>query len=195
MNNYRTKRLVYVAVLCAIELVFQFVGNFVGLGPISLNLSLIPITFGAIVFGPCGGALLGLINGVVVLLSPNTWALFMPNLLTALGTVLLCLAKCTIAGFVGGLLNKIISHKSKVSGHLTASIVIPIINTAIFAAAALVLYRTLLVENSKLYANIYAYLFLGFLGWNFIFELLTTIVFTPILVHVFAKYVPEKNLE
>jgi len=194
MNNYETKRLVYIAVLAAIEMVFQFVGNFVGFGPVSLNLSLIPIAFGAIVFGPLGGMLLGLINGIVVLLSPNTWALFMPNILTAVGTVVLCLVKCTFAGFFGGLLNKIISKKSKFAGHLTASIVIPIINTAIFAAVAIFLYRTLLEQNSQLYANIYSYLFLGFLGWNFIFELATTIIFTPILVKVFSKYLPEKNL-
>ena len=84
--KYDVKKITGAAVLLAIEIVFQTIGNYISLGPISINLSLIPIALGAILYGPFVGAILGFVNGLVVLFAPSTQAIFMAY--APLGTVI-----------------------------------------------------------------------------------------------------------
>ena len=72
MNNskrFTTKQLVGMAALTAIVIILQFVGSSIRFGVFSISLVLIPIVVGAALFGAAGGAWLGFVFGVVVLLS------------------------------------------------------------------------------------------------------------------------------
>ena len=49
---FTTEFITKVGILAAIEVVFAFVSQFIKIGPASINLALIPIAFGAIMFVP-----------------------------------------------------------------------------------------------------------------------------------------------
>ena len=83
-------------VLTTIEIILQIIGNFIAIGPVSINLSLIPIALGAILYGPICGGFLGMINGLTVIFAPSTIAIFMP--MNPLATIFLCLLKSTVSG-------------------------------------------------------------------------------------------------
>ena len=181
MKNESVKKITGVAVLLAIEVVLQIIGNHVALGPITLNLALIPIALGAIMYGPFVGALLGVANGVVVLLGPGTQALFFSN--APVGTVFTCLLKCTIAGFVSGLVYKLISKKNEFVAVVIASLLVPIINTGLFVLACMTIILKAVEAAQKIYKasdmNYYRFLFLIFIGWNFVFEFGITAFLSP----------------
>ena len=186
MKKDSVKKITGVAVLIAIEIVLQVIGNYVSLGPISLNLALIPIALGAILFGPLAGALLGLFNGIVVLFAPSTQALFMTY--APVGTVFTCLLKCTIAGLVSGLVYKLIHKKNDLVAVIVASLLVPVINTGLFALASMTIVSAAVKEVQKLAEatsmNYYTFLFLIVIGWNFIFEFGITAFLSPTIYKV-----------
>jgi len=144
-------------------------------------LALIPIALGAIMYGPLAGALLGLINGVVVLFAPSTQGLFL--VYAPIGTVFTCLLKCTIAGFVSGLVYKLISKKNELVAVIVASLLVPVINTSLFALASMTIIVKAVKEAQNILnvadMNYYRFLFLIFIGWNFIFEFAITAALSP----------------
>lgn len=171
-----------VALLAAIMIVLQVVGNFVAIGPVSINLSLIPIALCAIMYGSLPAALLGFLSGVMVLFAPSTAAVFMP--ISVVGTILVCLLKCTAAGFLGGLVYKLLYKKNEILAASLCAMTIAIINTGLFAVGSLIFFMPLLEANSSTYAGAYAFLFLGMIGWNFIFEVLSASIFVPLIAKI-----------
>ena len=179
---FTTKTIAGTGLLTAIMIVLQVIGNFVAIGPISINLSLIPIAIGAILFGPLSGLFLGLVNGVMCILAPSTLSFFMP--VNPLGTVLICLIKTTFAGFFSGLFYFLLKDKNKTVGALIASLSLPIINTGLFAIGCFTFFMPILEEYASSYGNIYGFLFLGLIGWNFVFEFLTSLILSPTVIKV-----------
>ncbi|MBE6136216.1 MAG: ECF transporter S component [Erysipelotrichaceae bacterium] len=157
-------------ILLALEIVFQIIGNYVSLGPVSINLSLIPIAVGAILYGPLVGGFLGLCNGILVILAPATLSLFMS--ISVWGTLLTCLLKCTIAGIVAGLVFKLFKNH-KIVGGVVASFLVPIVNTGLFCLSCSTIFRSFLTENYSAagYDNAFLFLILGVVGWNFLLEM------------------------
>ena len=165
-NNIKT--ITGSGILLALEIVFQIIGNYVSLGPVSINLSLIPIAVGAILYGPIVGGFLGFANGILVILAPATLSLFMS--ISVWGTLLTCLLKCTIAGVVAGLVYKAFKTH-KVLGGVIASFLVPIINTGLFCISCITIFRPFLENYGTDYDNIYLFLILGVVGWNFLLEM------------------------
>ena len=190
-SHDQIQRITGVAVLAAIMIILQVVGNFVTIGPVSINLSLVPIALCAIFYGPLSAGLLGLLSGVMVLFAPSTAAVFMP--VSVIGTVLVCLIKCTVAGICGGLVYRLFNKKCPIASYILCGMTIAIINTGLFVVGCLLFFMPLLEENSATYANAYAFLFLGMIGWNFIFEVLSASIFVPVLVKVLHR--EKKPLE
>lgn len=172
-------------ILLALEIVFQIIGNYVSLGPVSINLSLIPIAVGAILYGPLVGGFLGFCNGLLVLLAPATLSLFMS--ISVWGTILTCLLKCTVAGVVAGFVFKLFKKK-KVLGGVIASFLVPIINTGLFCVACLTIFRSFLEEYGSGYDNIFLFLILGVVGWNFILEMSITGVLSYPVSKALSKF-------
>ena len=170
--------IVSTGLLLALEIIFQIIGNYVAFGPVSINLSLIPIAVGAIIYGPLVGAFLGFCNGIMVILAPTTIALFMS--ISVWGTILVCLLKCTLAGVAAGLVNRLFKTR-KVLGAIISSMLVPVVNTGIFCLACITLFRPFLEEYGSGYDNIYLFLILGVVGWNFVFEFgITTFLSFPL---------------
>ena len=175
-----TQQIVGTGLLMALEIIFQIIGNYLQIGPVSINLSLVTVVLAAVLYGPLSGAVLGFFNGLIVLLSPSTIALFMP--ISVLGTIVICLLKCTIAGLVAGFLFKLFKNKNNLVGLILVSILVPVINTGIFSLGALLFFRSFLESGvSEQFPNIGAFLIFGVIGINFIVEIIsTTVISTPV---------------
>ena len=180
---FTTKNIAAIGVLTAIEITLQIIGNFITLGPVSINLCLIPIAIGAILYGPLAGAFLGAVNGVAVIFAPSTLAVFMP--INPVATIIICLLKSTIAGFVSGLVFLLFKNKNETLGSILTSIILPIINTGLFAIGSLIFFRPFLdAVATNGFPNIFVALLLGVIGWNFIFELGTSTIVSPAISRI-----------
>ena len=179
-KKFTTKQIVITGLMLALEIILQVIGNYLHIGPISLNLSLVAVAMAAILCGPMSGAIVGFFNGIMVLLAPSTLSLFVP--VSPFGTFLACITKCTVAGIVAGYLFRFIRKKNKTAALIAAGLAIPIINTGLFVVFCMAFFRPLLESYMpENYSSIFVYLLLGFIGWNFIFELLSTpLLVTPV---------------
>lgn len=194
MNNLKkhrekTLRMVQMSILFALVLVFQiFLGSFVRIGPAEFAIVLIPITLGAMLLGPASGAFLGLALGVVVLIqgitgiSPFTYILFTNHPII---TALVCLVKSTVAGFVGGLLYKMLSKKSRIAATFACAAAVPIINTGLFILGGLFMSDTLSANFVADGSTVIYFLVIGCAGWNFIGEFLANMVAAPAMQTIY----------
>lgn len=188
-NPFTVRNMPYIAILMAVEIVLQFIGNAIALGPISINLSLVPIALGAIMFGPWVGLLLGIINSLFVLMAPST-ALFYN--VSVLGTVLTVLIKSSAAGFFGGLIYLMLNKRNNLIATIVTSISLPLINTGLFVVGCLLFFKPLLESLTPNGGNIYEFLFIAMIGWNFIFELSTSLVLTYPIYRIIGYYQAKK---
>lgn len=190
MKNIRTRTITGLAILLAIEIILQILGNILpSLGPVSLNLSLIPIAVAAILFGPVGGAFLGLSNGILVLFAPTTQIFWQT---TAWGTLVVCLLKCTIAGVLAGLAYKALMKKNQVFATIVASLIIPVVNTGLFILACFTVFKAAIDKLNVDNASLYTFVFLVVVGWNFIFEFGVTSLLSPTIVKIVSIYRREE---
>ena len=167
--------------MLALMIILQVIGNYLQIGPVNINISLVAIVLAAVLAGPASGAIVGFFNGIMALLSPSTIAIFMP--VSPVGTVLACLLKCTLAGLVAGLVFNSLKKKNKIVGLIVSSLLVPIINTGIFLIFCLIFFHPILESNvaSGAFPNIWMFLLVGFVGWNFLIELVSTGVLSPIV--------------
>ncbi len=179
-----TKNLVLAAILTALVIILQFMGAFVRFGPFSISLVLIPIVIGAASCGKGIGAWLGLVFGIVVLASGDAAAFLAIN---PLGTVLTVLAKGTACGFLAGLTYKALEKTNKTLAVAISAIVCPLTNTGIFLLGCLSFFMETIAEWASAFGfgdNVAAYMIFGLVGVNFLFELLTNIILSPIIVRL-----------
>ena len=172
---FTTDFIVKVGILSAIEIIFAFISQFITIGPASINLALIPIAFGAIMFGPICGGFLGFLNGAMVLASPETQAYFMDTNVFGdwciFGTILICLLKCTAAGVASGFIYKLLKNKNEIVAIVVASFVVPLINTAIFIVGAAIFF-----------SSAFKALLVGIFSFNFLIEIGVTALLTPAII-------------
>ena len=186
-KSITTKQIVLTGLFLALEIILQIVGNYLQFGPVNINISLVAVVLAAAICGPISGAIIGFFNGIMALLSPSTIAVFMP--VSPVGTVLACLLKCTLAGLISGFVFKLLRKKNKILGLIVSSLLVPIINTGIFIVFCLIFFRPILESNvtSGAFPNIWMFLLVGFIGWNFLIELVSTGVLSPIVGGVILR--------
>ena len=191
MKNNSVRKITGVAILGALVIVLQVIGNYVTLGPISINLALIPIAIGAIMFGPLAGALLGLVDGILCIVAPSTLIYFMP--FAPFWTVVTCLVKTSAAGLLAGLVYKLISKKNGTVAIIVSSLLIPLINTGLFALASFTVISKAIANLNSANMNAMRFVFLFVIGWNFIFEFGVTTLLSPTIVKVINILRKEKE--
>ena len=181
---FTTKMIATTGILLGIEIVLQIIGNYINPGFANINLSLIPIAIGAIMYGPLVGGFLGLVCGVMVLISPSTMQVFFS--VSPIGTIIVCLLKTTLAGVLAGLVMKLFKEEKKIYGAILASILVPVVNTGVFVLLALAFFVPILqgLVDSAAFSSIGAALFLGMVGINFILEIISTAILTPSLYKI-----------
>ncbi len=183
-NRMSTETLALGAILTALVVVLQLIAAMlVRLGMFSVSLVLIPIVIGAATCGAGMGAWLGFVFGVTVLFSGDANAFLSVDVL---GTVVTVLVKGTLAGFVAGLAYKLVEKLHRYTAVVVSAIVCPLVNTGVFLLGGMVFFLDTLTEwgQSFGYDNVAAYMFLGLVGFNFLFELGLNIVLSPIVVRL-----------
>lgn len=180
----QTKKLVMGAILTALVILLQMMGSFIRLGPFSISLVLLPIVIGAATCGIGIATWLGFVFGAVVLISGDAAAFLAVD---PLGTVITVMVKGTLAGLVAGLLYEEISPTNRYLAVVVAAIACPLVNTGVFLLGCRVFFMetvTIWAEQAGLGGNVAHYMIFFLVGGNFLFEILSNMILSPVIVRL-----------
>ncbi|MBR7101810.1 MAG: ECF transporter S component [Clostridia bacterium] len=182
-SKWSTEKLVLLALLTALTAVLSYFGGFIKIGGLaSISLTLIPVVLGAALCGPSAGAWLGGVSGVVFFLTAD--AAFWLGL-SVFGTIVTVMVKGIAAGFLAGLVYKILEKFNRYAAVIVSAIVCPVVNTSIFLLGSLIFFiDTVRGGASNEGMGTFGYLIIFFVGLNFVFELVVNIVVSPALFRI-----------
>lgn len=190
-------KMTYFSILTALVLVLHFTGIGIKLPFLStpVSLTLIPIVLCAMLLGPACGAFLGFIYGFVVYVSlgvmamdPFTNILFVNNPII---TFLICTVKTSLAGFLSGVLYKLIKEKNIVAATFAAACIAPIANTGVFILGCLLIADTIASNFVAGGESVLYFIAIVLPGFNFIFEFLFNVLLSP-TIHRIATIVSKR---
>lgn len=170
-RKINSKMIAGTGILLAVVIVLQLI-SYAVVNTININLSLLAIAFGAIMYGPIIGGFLGLVSGAFVLSFPSTLTVFMGMNVGI--TIATCLTKTTIAGIVAGLIGMAFKNKHQIIGSIIASISVPLLNTGIF----------MLFSYFFFHDYVYNIVILTPTMINFSIEIILTVIIIPLLYKV-----------
>lgn len=182
----QTKTLVLGAVMTALVIILQLIGTATTFfGPFSTAVALIPIVIGAAMCGTAVGTWLGFVFGVVVLASGGA-ALFLAFDIP--GTFITVLLKGTACGLAAGLVYKALARFNRYVAVIASAIVCPVVNTSVFLLGCFVFFMDsadAIAAQVGLSVSGMA-LFWALAMGNFLLELGTSIVLSPVIVRVLS---------
>lgn len=184
-----TRTMVLGAIMTALVIILQFMGAFVRFGPFSISLVLIPIVIGAAECGVFAGAWLGFVFGVVVLASGDAAPFLAVNVI---GTVITVLVKGAACGYAAGVVYHWASRYSRYAGVALAAIVCPVVNTGVFLLGCFVFF----MDTISAWAGgteVWHYIIFILVGGNFLFELGSNLVLSPVIVRLLNIRKSQKN--
>lgn len=180
----KTLMLAVMGVLTAIVIVLQALAIGIRFGTFSITLVLIPIVVGAALYGWKAGAWLGFVFGVVVLMTDAGAFLAV----SVPGTIVTCILKGVLAGIAAAAVYRLLENKNRWAAILAAAIVCPVVNTGVFLLGCLVFFYDTISEwaAGAGFANVGAYLIIGFVGLNFVVETLINLCLSTVIVRVLS---------
>ena len=184
MKKISTKNLVLAAILTALVIILQFMGSFIKFGPFSISLVLIPIVIGAATCGTGVAAWLGFVFSVVVLISGDAAAFLA---VSVPGTIITVILKGTLAGVAAGLAYKLLSKLNRYAAVIAAAVICPVVNTGIFLLGCVVFFLDAVAQMAVgmgFTQGVGHFMIFGLAGGNFLFELITNIDLSPIVVRL-----------
>lgn len=177
------KEMTTLALLIAVIVVLQAIAPIIKL-PVNISFALIPITVGAILLGPSGGAILGAVFGIMTMINGFTGADVFTNALIGFSpvwTVLLCLVKATLAGFLSGVIYKLFKNSSLLGATFAAAATAPIVNTGIFVLGGLTVVSDAIIKTMELFGitgqSLVYFVVIGCAGINFVAEFAVNMLF------------------
>ena len=182
-RKLKTQKIVLGAVLTALVIVLQLMGSFIRFGPFSISLVLIPIVIGAATCGVSIGGWLGFVFASAVLMSGDA-ASFMA--IDVAGTIITVILKGIACGLAAGIVYKLLEKHNKYLAVILAAVVCPVVNTGVFLLGCLVFFLEAITEWGIAlgYENVFGYMFLGLAGGNFLFELATNLILSPVILRI-----------
>lgn len=189
-KNKKIIMMVELAILTAAVLILQLASETIKLTFLGTPISfvLVPIAFGAMVLGPLAGAWLGFVFGMVIFitcgvmaLDPFTALLFADNPTI---TFLICVLKSTLAGFLSGVVYKLLAKKTALGAAFAAAATAPLVNTGIFILGCFVMMNTVSSVAAGLGQSFLYFVIIGCAGFNFLFEMLLNLLLAPALCRV-----------
>lgn len=188
MTNTQNKiyKLVGTGILAAIIVVLQVVTTYFPTKPFSITLALIPIIIGAAVFDEYVGAILGGVFSIVVIImcviGADVGGAMVWNANPFL-CIVVCMLKGVAAGYVSGLVYRLISKKNTIIATVVAGISAPVVNTGIFLLGLSIFFRPVLFAWAGK-TDIVFYILFMLTGLNFLVELGVNMVSAPIIVRI-----------
>lgn len=176
-----TRKMVLGAVLTALVIILEVISASLGkAGIFRFTFALVPIAIGAATCGPALSAWLGFIFGLSVLLTGDAAAFLAVN---PLGTVITVLAKGIASGYVAGLLYGVFEKKSRSAAVAISAVACPIVNTGVFLLGC-VLFFIPTISAWAGGANVTGFILTVLVGINFLIEIATNIILTPVIVRL-----------
>ena len=190
----KTIRLVSLGILSAIIIVLQVIATYFPTKPFAITLSLIPIIIGSALFDEKAGAFLGGVFSVVVItmcvIGADVGGAMVWNANPFL-CVLVCMTKGVMAGYVSGLVYRLLSKKSPIAATFVVGVSAPVVNTGIFILGLVLFFRPILSQWSGGSDMLY-YILFGLTGINFLVELGVNMVLCPVIVKILEAV--KKNI-
>ena len=150
MKKNKTLRMSQYALMIAVVLVMAFtpLGYFRAAG-LEITLLMIPVTVGAIVLGPAGGAILGLTFGLTSFAISGTSGLGVALLsISPVKLFILCVGTRVAAGWLAGMLFKTLEKANYKGRYTVTSLVSPLLNTVFFMSLLVIFfYNTEFIQN------------------------------------------------
>ena len=193
-NKQRTQQLALGAILTALVAVLQFLGAFIRFGTFSVSLVLIPIVIGAALCGWKVGAWLGLVFGVTVLLSGDASLFLAVSVPGTVGTVLI---KGIACGAAAGAVYKLFERRGRYLAVVISAVVCPVVNTGVFLIGCAIFFMDTLAGWSQALGfgtDVVRYILFGLVGGNFLLELGTDILLSPIIVRIIDAATKSKKV-
>ena len=179
-----TKIMVLGAVMTAFVIILQLLATYTAFfGPFSTAIALVPIVIGAAMCGTWVGGWLGLVFGLVVLLSGGANLFF---LFDVPGTIVTVLVKGVCCGLAAGAVYHCFKKFNKYVAVFAAAAICPIVNTGVFLLGSAVFFMDSAdAIASQLGLNISGFsVFVALAFANFLFELGMNLVLSPIIVRL-----------
>ncbi len=182
----KTLRLVSLGILSAIIIVLQVITTYFPTKPFPITLALIPIIIGSALFDEKAGAFLGGVFSVVVILmcviGADVGGAMVWNANPFLCT-LVCMTKGIAAGYVSGLVYRLVSKKNSVVATFLAGLSAPLVNTGIFILGLVLFFKPILAAWSGGSDTLY-YILFGLTGVNFLVEVGVNMLLSPVIVSI-----------
>lgn len=197
-THEKTLRMVQLAILVALVIVLQLVGSNIHVGPVSFSLVLIPIAVGGVLLGPAAGAILGAVFGLITVIGGVSGADVFTNFLFSkqpVLTVVLCLAKATLAGLCAGLVFRALEKHNRWVAVVLASAVAPVVNTGIFVLGTITLFRSTLEEyilNVGAGVSVVYFVVILCAGINFLAEFGVNLIASPAVYRIWTAVTKKK---
>lgn len=186
-QKQRVLYLVQMALLTAIIMALHFSGVAIPAFGTKISLVLIPIALGAMLLGPVAGAILGFVYGatVFVTLGVMHMDLFTGFLFdnTPVAAALICTIKTTAAGFVAGLVYRMLVKKNILLAVFVTAALVPTINTGIFVLGCFMIMDSIngFITWQGLGVSAIYFVMIGCAGVNYVLELAINLIFSPAL--------------
>ena len=172
-NRLNVTKMVELAVLTALVVVFQLLSNFMQFGPVAFSLALVPVVIGALMLGPLAGAYLGAVLGLVNFIASfsNVFLLTLFQSSPVL-YILVCFGKTILAGLVAGLIYKAFCRKREFLGVCLASLSAPVVNTGVFLVFMALFFRGAMIDffGAENVGNIWTFVMVSIITFNFFIE-------------------------
>lgn len=195
-NFFSARNVSFLAVLLALVIALQAFGGSINIGAVQLNFTLIPIVLGAMMLGPIAGAILGFACGVVVFVQVVMGLVPFYTLIWTGSPVIACLTcivKTTAAGYVAGLIYKLVAKKNKYLAVFLAAAAVPVVNTALFILGCVGMWGTISTIAGG--ESMFGFILVSLVTFNFFVELGVNLVVSPALFRVIKTVGKFENTE
>ncbi len=178
-----TQKIALLSLLAALVAILAYLGGFIRIGGLaSISLTLIPVVIGAALCGPAAGGFLGAVGGAVFFLTADSvfWlGLSIP------GTIITVMVKGFLSGYLAGITYKAVEKTNRYLAVILSAIVCPVVNTAIFILGCFIFFMDTVTSGASAEGlSVAGYIIIFFVGFNFLFELLTNIILSPVILRL-----------
>lgn len=171
------RKLTLVALLTALAAALSFVK--IPILGVSITLVLPVVIIGGALCGPLVGAWLTVIPNVIAFTEAGLFMTYSP-----VGCMITLLLKGLVAGFVSGVIYKVLSKKHSIGAVTCSAVVAPILNSGIFVLGCYIcIWDQLTAVAGEKGVGIGMLLF-GLAGLNFIIELVLNVILCPTILRI-----------
>ncbi len=194
--HYSTKEIAQLALLTAIILILAFTPlGYIRTPGLEITLIVVPVTIGAILLGPSGGAFLGCVFGITSFIQCFGMSPFGATLLSinAISTFIVCVIPRLLMGLIGGYAYQLISKTpAKSFANVVTNVICPLLNTVFFMSALVFFfYNTEYIQSmvGAFGATNPLHFVLIFVGVNGVVEAVICIVVGSLLTKALSRFV------